>query len=937
MKKILTLLTLLLGVGSAAWADTETVTLLSYTVTSESTNGSDLTAGDGTIKFGAEKFEARSVSSSGYGYKMDGDNGSKYALLTVATELAVGDKIVITGSQSSSNTTGYKFTDDTTPTTTYGTLAVAANKNEQTNTYTIPTGSGLIGKNSFYIFRNTNSIYLHKVEITREVEVTDNRSAVTLSFSSSTANASLGTSFSAPTLIVDPVAAASEVVYSSSIPGVAEVNASTGAVTIKAAGETTITAAISGSTTYKDASASYTLTVTDPSAINISATWAMADGAESTGVAGADNTVMKMAWNLGSNMNIDATATGAYPTKSGTLAENKLTLTRFIPSTKVTDKTEGHYVEWSMTPWKGLTFTPEQVSLVGYKCGTGSGNITVVLIDGTGKEITVKAGQELVRDNANTTNDAATYTYPVTGAAASANAVKLRVYIYNIDAGNKKQAALGNVVITGSASGTAEELTSYIVTTSMNIEGAGTISPLLGENSVYEGNDIQLNATANTGYKFLNWTIDGTTQTANPYTISNINENHTAVANFKQLLSITYAAGEGEGEVPATAYADEGDSYTVAKSYFLKKDGYTLTGWFDGTNTYTAGQTLTMPANNVTLTAVFAENTESLNKTLSKTTVTWDFQQKNIGVFTSAYPGWFVAQATINSKTIDVPMAFDKQIPNGAWQDWANTGNKPTLTIPAISGMKITMLTYNSPSATTIAGADATDYTVAGSNNPYTVTYTYNGSDATIDIVLEDAGYIRTLTVEYPKTHTYVDVTEVGYRTFASKSALDFTTGVEGLTAYRATVDNKKVSFIPIDGPVPAEEGMLIKAEEGRYYIPLATGTPAEIENEFIGVTSKTTVEGAGIFVLMNINDVVGFYKTTAESFEVGANTAYLPANVVSSARSFISIDGDETTGIAEVEGIAVEQQQVYDLQGRRVAQPVNGLYIVNGKKMVIK
>ena len=51
------------------------------------------------------------------------------------------------------------------------------------------------------------------------------------------------------------------------------------------------------------------------------------------------------------------------------------------------------------------------------------------------------------------------------------------------------------------------------------------------------------------------------------------------------------------------------------------------------------------------------------------------------------------------------------------------------------------------------------------------------------------------------------------------------------------------------------------------------------------------------------------------------------------------SVSADEVTG---VEGAAMESRQtrkgtVYDLLGRRVAKPVKGLYIVNGKKIVIK
>ena len=182
---------------------------------------------------------------------------------------------------------------------------------------------------------------------------------------------------------------------------------------------------------------------------------------------------------------------------------------------------------------------------------------------------------------------------------------------------------------------------------------------------------------------------------------------------------------------------------------------------------------------------------------------------------------------------------------------------------------------------------------------------------------------------------TYIDVTSAGYRTFASSSALDFSEAIEGLKAYKTTVSGDAVSFSAIDCAVPAATGMLIKAAEGRYYIPLASGTPDAIDNALVGVTAATEKE-AGIFVLMNGAKGLGFYKTTA-AFTVGANTAYLPADVAG-ARTFIGFNDDETTGIESVniEHSTMNAEHYYDLQGRRVAQPTKGLYILNGKKVFV-
>ena len=129
---------------------------------------------------------------------------------------------------------------------------------------------------------------------------------------------------------------------------------------------------------------------------------------------------------------------------------------------------------------------------------------------------------------------------------------------------------------------------------------------------------------------------------------------------------------------------------------------------------------------------------------------------------------------------------------------------------------------------------------------------------------------------------------------------------------------------------------MLIKAKEGRYYIPVATGTPEAIENDFIGVTSETPIDGAGIFVLMNGDEGLGFYITTADKFTVKANTAYLPA-AESAARTFIALPGNETTGVNAAKSVEATDGKVFDLQGRQVSKPTKGLYISNGKKYIVK
>ena len=79
----------------------------------------------------------------------------------------------------------------------------------------------------------------------------------------------------------------------------------------------------------------------------------------------------------------------------------------------------------------------------------------------------------------------------------------------------------------------------------------------------------------------------------------------------------------------------------------------------------------------------------------------------------------------------------------------------------------------------------------------------------------------------------------------------------------------------------------------------------------------------------------VGFYKLK-DGKSLGVGKAFLYYNGSGSgAREFFGF-GD-ASGIESVRVNENENGEVYDLQGRRVSQPTKGLYIVNGKKVVIK
>ena len=88
--------------------------------------------------------------------------------------------------------------------------------------------------------------------------------------------------------------------------------------------------------------------------------------------------------------------------------------------------------------------------------------------------------------------------------------------------------------------------------------------------------------------------------------------------------------------------------------------------------------------------------------------------------------------------------------------------------------------------------------------------------------------------------------------------------------------------------------------------------------------------------------ETIGFYKFndgSTTTITLGANKAYLDTSASPNAVKGFTLSFGGEDGIEGVESSAlkVESSEVYDLSGRRVNKPVRGLYIKNGKKLLVK
>lgn len=212
-------------------------------------------------------------------------------------------------------------------------------------------------------------------------------------------------------------------------------------------------------------------------------------------------------------------------------------------------------------------------------------------------------------------------------------------------------------------------------------------------------------------------------------------------------VQVAYAAGSEtfEGDLlPAGGTYNAGDIYTIpANNFTLYKEGYTLTGWTDGTGVYGLGEKITLPEQDVTLTPVFTENEVSLNDREEPVTLVFDFQRKN-GAPTVAWENktgivW-VTQATVKGKTIDVKADVSTnpgKFANGNWTDWAQLNAGTTFSIPNYKGAMVSIESYSATTTTTIDGQ--TDYTTKGN----VVSYEVGNAAEAIDIVIGDGSYFR--------------------------------------------------------------------------------------------------------------------------------------------------------------------------------------------------
>lgn len=473
---------------------------------------------------------------------------------------------------------------------------------------------------------------------------------------------------------------------------------------------------------------------------------------------------------------------------------------------------------------------------------------------------------------------------------------------YTVDYSNNTDAGTATVTVTGKNTYTGTATKNFTI-------GKAALSELsvMIEGWIYGQYNEEVNAPR------VNGNESKGTETFT-YSVANENKFSATVPTNAGNYTVKVVVAETENYQAGEATAN----FTISKAE-LSNASVSLAGWTYGD----AANTPVLRGNQGDGTVnYFYANAEapSLEYTTDVPTNAGNYSVKAVIAETANYQG----KEVTNTFSIAKANLSGVTIANIADQTYTGKAVEPAVTV-----------TFNGETV------DAAEYTVGYSNNT-------NVGEATVTLTATGVNFTAGTTA----TKTFQIVREI-ILSFSEKNswvtycATEDLTVPEGLSAYVVTSINGSTVQVEKIGFIPEGQGVLLNCEEPAYasdgFIAAAyNGAHSELPNNYLeGITAATSVkalatEGKSIYVLYNDE----FVKTNSGT--IPANRSYLPVGMDVNANARLSISFADDDEITAIERIANSQQlkangQYYDLQGRKVAQPAKGLYIVNGRKVVVK
>ena len=397
--------------------------------------------------------------------------------------------------------------------------------------------------------------------------------------------------------------------------------------------------------------------------------------------------------------------------------------------------------------------------------------------------------------------------------------------------------------------------------------------------------------------------------------------------------------------------------------------GKKFVGWteatIDGTTDVapTFVESATMSTGDVTYYAVFAIKTEDTKVISQNLTITnSDFKSKLSGSYSTV-----TIKKTIGETDYNIEVNACKQ------SDWCQMRDNATLSyiyVPTLPGNITNISTTECTNASgdeysgtihiknkkTRGNSDTDDITKATLSNAESFSIDLTGDDKSFYLLTSAGLRIWDLTITYSAEGTVttysdyctsipssvpVTITSTsGLTTLYTGYALDVSSLSSELKAYTATVSENTVTLTEVSD-IPAKTGVVLKGTVKTHNVPVAASSSTE-RGDLIGNTSAATAynafSGYDLYMLA-LNDQNKAQFTKVASGSIAAGKAFLKLSSGAGARELnVVFADDDVTGISTMHNSqCIMNNEFYNLAGQRVAQPTKGLYIVNGKKVVIK
>lgn len=243
------------------------------------------------------------------------------------------------------------------------------------------------------------------------------------------------------------------------------------------------------------------------------------------------------------------------------------------------------------------------------------------------------------------------------------------------------------------------------------------------------------------------------------------------------------------------------------------------------------------------------------------------------------------------------------------------------------------------PIQLTVGGCEEIRAAINLVDHPYFI-----GKELLIKGDIADYGRSKAVTAPTSYQITYdVPINSFGYATLY----LDMPAKMPaGSTAYYCTADSGVAHLVSVGNIIPDSVGVIISSTPNTTCtLTYTTETNSDEEeiiarNQLVGFAIDTVVpmEDNAYYALNAKNGELGFYipqMSTDEFFVAKAYKAYLQVPAGQDATVFFIRREDDETVIVPITHLS--EELVYDLQGRVVASPVQGVYIRDGKKVIIR